>query len=401
MSLQQITIVHLKTMKLSLVLLLGLLGANPAEVAGEDSCACKAENNFKIDCDDTGYQLEAMNFIKTNGCAQDCSSQACEINYYIVQAHHDFCPEEKIPKIIEDDFHDFDVQCEHCEIHRSHVKGAPDCQAAVCDKQVGNAAYAAMEMKNCRINCLTNQECIDHFLTLRVEHDLCDDHSILTHAAEEGLHDMEEACPGIACNVPEGMDNQLICQKDDHDDHDHGGGPIEWAGVFPTNDNLHKWSMQSIDGEYADPSMRLVFFATADLSEEPIHNFEEAAAALIVGDSCTVVEDGDSMTLVPGTTGACFELHVGSSDHSEYDVNSSGIRGVVVYAQHVPVEFERDQHFFQNSDGEDIEPVAAEGGGEGGGHDGHDHGSPSSGASIATIAVSVASTLLGSIKMLA
>ena len=39
-------------MKLSLILLLGLLGANPAEVAGEDSCACKAEKYyFKIDCE--------------------------------------------------------------------------------------------------------------------------------------------------------------------------------------------------------------------------------------------------------------------------------------------------------------------------------------------------------------
>ena len=44
--------------------------------------------------------------------------------------------------------------------------------------------------------------------------------------------------------------------------------------------------------------------------------------------------------------------------------------GLAVFAQHVPTEFERDQHYLKDSSGTDIEPVAQEGAG---GHH-HDHG---------------------------
>ena len=44
--------------------------------------------------------------------------------------------------------------------------------------------------------------------------------------------------------------------------------------------------------------------------------------------------------------------------------------GLAVFAQHVPIEFERDQHYLKDSSGTDIEPVAEEGSG---GHH-HDHG---------------------------
>merc|ERR1719171_1931995 len=45
------------------------------------------------------------------------------------------------------------------------------------------------------------------------------------------------------------------------------------------------------------------------------------------------------------------------------------MKGVVFYAQHVPIEFERDRHYFYDSKDVDIEPVAQE---SAGGHD-HDH----------------------------
>ena len=41
---------------------------------------------------------------------------------------------------------------------------------------------------------------------------------------------------------------------------------------------------------------------------------------------------------------------------------------VAVFAQHVPTEFERDQHYLKDSAGTDIEPVAQESSGA------HDHG---------------------------
>ena len=65
---------------------------------------------------------------------------------------------------------------------------------------------------------------------------------------------------------------------------------------------------------------------------------------MIEGDSCAVVEDGESMTSI-AAGGSCFELHVGTGDDSTYTIDTTGLAGVVVYAQHVPTEFERDQHY--------------------------------------------------------
>ena len=48
-------------------------------------------------------------------------------------------------------------------------------------------------------------------------------------------------------------------------------------------------------------------------------------------------------------------------------MDTAGITGLAIYAQHVPIEFERTQHYLKDSTGEDIEPIAEEGA------DGHAH----------------------------
>ena len=65
-------------------------------------CACKAEDfGFAMDCSDTAAMVEALNVLKTGGCSTDCSTPACEKNWYIVQAHHDYCDTSAIPNEIE------------------------------------------------------------------------------------------------------------------------------------------------------------------------------------------------------------------------------------------------------------------------------------------------------------
>merc|ERR1712054_194356 len=102
------------------------------------------------------------------------------------------------------------------------------------------------------------------------------------------------------------------------------------------------------------------------------------AASLLglFGTSCTAVADGEEM--LPATGGSCYILSVGAGNDSEFDIDTVGIDGVAVYAQHVPVEFERDRHYFYDSAGTDIEPIAESD------HDvAHSHGPPPPPASSA------------------
>ena len=116
--------------------------------------------------------------------------------------------------------------------------------------------------------------------------------------------------------------------------------------------------------------MRLVLIPTDTPTAETMESLEEKAEGLITGDVFTVIEDGELMK--PAAVGSCFELHVGSGDDSTFTIDTSGISGLAIYAQHVPTEFERDRHYLYDSKGTDIEPIAQEGGE--GGHHHHHHG---------------------------
>lgn len=67
---------------------------------GKHSCACEAEEfGFTIDCDADAPMLAALNQLQALGCATDCSSEDCLVNWVIVQSHHDYCPETDLPTV--------------------------------------------------------------------------------------------------------------------------------------------------------------------------------------------------------------------------------------------------------------------------------------------------------------
>ena len=148
---------------------------------------------------------------------------------------------------------------------------------------------------------------------------------------------------------------------------------VEWQGVFAVADTKHTWSMQKVKGNYADPSMKLVIIPTATPTEAGMEAVEAKGTSLMAG-TCVAVSGGG--TVKPAAEGSCFDLKVTTADATTtFTIDTSGLTGVVFFAQHVPTEFENDRHYFYDSKGTDIEPVAQEGGG-GHGHDhGHDHGS--------------------------
>ena len=218
------------------------------------------------------------------------------------------------------------------------------------------------------------------------DHDEHDDYEGHEHATVEKTISTPEACPADTnihvFHMEEG--EHVLEFESEHEEsfnmvalkmlgghahhhHEHESGSFEWAGVFVMNDSTHTWSMQKVGGEYVDSTMRLVLIPTDTPTEENMEELETGVEALIEGDSCTIVEDGETMSSI-ATTGSCFELHVGTGDDSAFTIDTTGITGMAIYAQHVPTEFERDQHYLKDSASTDIEAIAQEGAGE------HDHG---------------------------
>ena len=56
---------------------------------------------------------------------------------------------------------------------------------------------------------------------------------------------------------------------DDHSDHgghdDHAEGAFEWAGKFQLSKGSYKWSFAKVNGEYADPAMKMVILKSNDI----------------------------------------------------------------------------------------------------------------------------------------
>ena len=225
------------------------------------------------------------------------------------------------------------------------------------------------------------------------DHDDHDDHSDHGHASPEETIENPAGCPADSViSIFHMEEGEYILEFEEAEDlhefnmavlkmggghahhhHGHGSGPFEWAGIFSISDASHTWTMEKVDGSYADPSMRVVIIPTDTPTEETMHSLEGGVEALIEGD-CTIVEDGESMTPVDG--GSCFEWHVGTGDISTFTIDTSGMSGFAAYTAHSPYEFEATQHYLKDSAGNDVEHVAEEGGGGHGDHGDHgdDHG---------------------------
>ena len=117
----------------------------------------------------------------------------------------------------------------------------------------------------------------------------------------------------------------------------------EWAGVFAVADTKHTWSMQKVNGKYADPSMKLVAIPTSTPTKAGLEAEEDKGATLMKG-NCPDAAAGSTLTIA--AEGSCFNLVVGSSDTSLYHMDTTGLSGVVFFAQHVPTEFENNRHYF-------------------------------------------------------
>ena len=113
----------------------------------------------------------------------------------------------QLPELIEDEFHEFDAACTHCEIYRQFDSDLESCPAVNCATTAGDDAYTTLVANGCASDC-DSTTCEDAYHTLRAFHDLCPEGS-LSEASELGLHDFEEEC--TSCNVVDDDDSQLSC----------------------------------------------------------------------------------------------------------------------------------------------------------------------------------------------
>ncbi len=151
-----------------------------------------------------------------------------------------------------------------------------------------------------------------------------------------------------------------------HDDHDdHAEGSFEWAGKFQLSKGSYKWSFAKVGGEYADPAMKMVILESND-----IESSEELAKELLGSkDSINKKNNG---TLV--ASNKAYVLNFDQRKESTvFNVEIQEDGQYTFFTEHMPFEFEAEEHFFKDLSNSDVEPIAQVPD-EGEGHHHHDHG---------------------------
>ena len=211
----------------------GFFGTRVLSSGDHEECACEYEElNLTMNCTNSGAIQEAYdNWFLSSICnsTSDCgdsegdSSEAanCQMYYYFVQGHHDYCPDDDIPDEILVGFHTMeDGGCEDCEVDKQYNPDVGDCPSVNCDNSTdAQIQVDNLSMYNCSLNCSLNI-CISSFQLIRAYHDDCEDgDAALIDDLETGIHDYEEPCEDYECNTHNST-FEFVCDEDDHD-HDH------------------------------------------------------------------------------------------------------------------------------------------------------------------------------------
>ncbi len=156
---------------------------------------------------------------------------------------------------------------------------------------------------------------------------------------------------------------------DDHSDHgghdDHAEGAFEWAGKFQLSKGSYKWSFAKVDGEYADPAMKMVILKSND-----IEGSEDLAKELLGSRFSTKRNNNGTLT----ASNKAFVLNFDQRKEStvfKVEIKEDG--QYTFFTEHMPFEFEANEHFFKDALNSDVEPIAQVPD-EGEGHHHHDHG---------------------------
>jgi len=251
--------------------------------------------------------------------------KTCAQAFLIIQSHHDYCPHDTLTRYEEELFHEWESKCHGCSIVRKY---------------------------DATLNACPKVDCLD------------------TTVAELGYEVLNETCTAA--------DTSLA---------------FEWAGSFDTPGDSYTWVSQAAtkvnandvfpaNHSYADAEMKVVAFKMTSTLKSDLFAKRDDADALMTTGSCPPVTvsctPGDAAgcaskpTITPTTAGACVTVQFPTDASKDFyaTVNTAGVAHVAFFTAHVPVEFERDTHYFMSNDlATDIEPVH-----ELGASAGHDHG---------------------------
>lgn len=154
--------------------------------------------------------------------------------------------------------------------------------------------------------------------------------------------------------------------EESHSEDEHGGEtPWEWAGLYHLDAGSYTYTFH----EGPDPRMQLAIVPTDEGGDHGLHHAEETGKALYGNhDTHTPAEGGTTLTPASDTL---YHLRLADSGETRFTLDIASEGHYVLFAQHVPSEFDAT---LVNGSGSTVEPELTEtaGGHNHDGESGHD-----------------------------
>jgi len=143
---------------------------------------------------------------------------------------------------------------------------------------------------------------------------------------------------------------------------------FEWAGLFTLKKGIYTWTFSKLNSKYADEKMKMLILSTKENKSAGIESVESKAISTFKGGKFISKQDLDSLTPSNNLYDITFNEH---KEITKVTIHIAKDGNYVFFTEHMPFEFEKDEHFFKDLSHNDIEPIATE---PDSGHDHHNHG---------------------------
>lgn len=146
--------------------------------------------------------------------------------------------------------------------------------------------------------------------------------------------------------------NYISMPKHNHHAHSDSAQSYEWAGLFDLNKTIYTWSFSKVDSKYADEKMKMLILKTSDNSADGIEKLEKKANEIFTNSKAISKKDLSVLKKTNTLYEITFNNNIEKTQVS-IDINKKGT--YVIFTQHLPTEFEKNEHFLKNSKNIDIE----------------------------------------------
>lgn len=152
---------------------------------------------------------------------------------------------------------------------------------------------------------------------------------------------------------------EFIEMKEHHHHHEHEHDeedelPYEWAGVFDLKKGTYTWSFSKHEGNYADESMKMFIIKADKKSDDLIETYEETAKNSFKGNKTFSVNKDASLE----TQNSFYTLNFDKNEEtSTFKIEVKEDGKYIFFTEHMPTEFEADEHYFKDSSKNDLEAM--------------------------------------------